>query len=268
MDVTFVHKENNVILNLYDFNNNCYSTFSLPDKFARVKREYQNCTTLSAWSSISSLGGIHSRWELGSKVQAFRAFNFSVVDVKFAHFSGEIEFRFEHPPAADYLLDTMFLLKILQTQASNDGCWFFNEKLSAYQERLHGFLNGARKLGMVRKFQIGNRSSWVTVKTEDFKSERPIYIQEPKAQILDHTQLVNNEPSRSTKDWAKLIKINKSKNKRNSILNYNYATKTFYFVNKSFGSKPKETQKPKGKPQKRKSTDTDGKNDNKKGRQD
>ena len=190
-----------------------------------------------------------------------------MTDIKFTQFSGEIEFRFIHPSAAEYLLDTMFLLKILQTQTSNDGCWFISEKLSIYQQYIHGFLNGARKAGLVRNFKIGNRANWMTVKTEDIKTERPIYIQEPKAQILDHTQLVNHEPSRQKDHWLGLIPLNKIKTKRNCLRSYNYKTKSFTFVSKNFGHISKVNVKGKNS-NKRKAN---GKNDNdveaKKGKQ-
>lgn len=191
-----------------------------------------------------------------------------MTDVKFTRFSGEIEFRFTDPVAAEYLLETMFLLKVLQTQASNDECWFFSEKLSHYQEYIQGFLNGARKMGFVRKFKIGNRANWMTVKTEDIKSERPIYIQEPKAQILDHTQLKNHAPTKQKANWQKLITLNKQKTKKNCLRTYNYQSKTFYSIDKAFGALIKKEIERKNKGNKRKAQEIENKQkENKKNKQ-
>jgi len=75
-------------------------------------------------------------------------------------------------------------------------------------------------MGMVRRFQIGNKSNYFVVKTEDIDSERPIYLQEPKSQLLDHVQLQNMEPSLNKDHWKSLIQLNKQKRRKNMLVSY------------------------------------------------
>lgn len=184
-----------------------------------VVEKYGKCTTISEWSNKACLSNT-SRGELGTNVQVFRTFNFAATDVTFTYFEGKIHFRFEHQPAADYLLDTMFLLKILQSQSRNDGCWFFKEKLSAYQEYLWGFLEAARIEGLVRRHKISNSANWMVIKTASIETERPIHIVEPKSQLLDHTQLENHAPTKCTNKWLDLISLNKTRTRKNCIRSY------------------------------------------------
>jgi len=114
----------------------------------------------------------------------------------------------------------MFLLKILQSQHKNANCWFFQEKLSEQQEFLRVFLEKARQNRMVRKFLISNRKNWVTVQTSDVASEKPLYIVEPRSQLLDHCLTTQNEPSYMRRDWAQMLSVNASKHRKNHIRLY------------------------------------------------
>jgi len=189
-------------------------------------RKFEGCASFSEWSNKKSLSN-SKNWPLSAGVDVFRQDNFSAEDVTFTHFQGCIEFRIRHPEPLDYLLETMFLVKILQTQSSNDGCWFFNEKLSDYQIYLRYYLDACRKAGFVRKHKISNRQNWFTIKTQNLASERPIHIIEPRAQLLDHTQQTNHAPSDNQEDWDNVVTINNTKNRKNKLKIYNYSTKTY-----------------------------------------
>jgi len=174
---------------------------------------------LTEWSNRKSLN--NSKFgELGKGVQAFRCDNFSAEDVKFDHFSNNILFRFRHSESRDYLINTMFLVKILQSQAKSDGCWFFNEKLSDYQQYLRCYLEASRREGFVRKFRISNQSNWFQIKTSNLSTERPIHLLEPRAQLLDHTHMSDHTPSKNQFDWDVVANINNIKNRKNKIRAY------------------------------------------------
>jgi len=73
----------------------------------------------------------------------------------------------------------------------------------------------ARQTGMVRRHLISNRRNWVVVKTDDKDSERPVYLSEPRSQMLDHTMTTQGKPSAIKEDWLKINELNKVKTRKN-----------------------------------------------------
>lgn len=186
----------------------------LPKKFEAIVREFDGSTSLGEWSDLASRAS-HKKGSIGTKgCQLFRCDNFAVEDVIFSDFSGNVEFRFSHSEPIVYLEATEFLLKILQSQSSGNGCWFFGEKLSKYQVYVKDYLERARRLELVRKYRISNRKNWLQVHTDNPKSERPIRLIEPHAQLLSLTQVAYQVPSKCKAHWLRVVELAKTQVKK------------------------------------------------------
>ena len=181
---------------------------------------------MGEWADLASMAN-NKRSSIGSKrTQIFQSHNFAITGAVFNDYAGRIEFTFHHSEPQVFLVETLFLLKILQSQSKEKGCWYFDEKLSGYQDYLATFLNAARREGMVRKFKISNRKNWFVIKSEDQATERLIHIVEPLAQLLSHVRTNNNIPSRNRADWKHVVEINKERSplatKCHKIFNYSF----------------------------------------------
>ena len=112
------------------------------------------------------------------------------------------------------------LFTILQIQNSHKDCWFLTEKLSQDQIYLDRYLEAARKSNVIRRFKISNRQNFFVVRCEDEKEERITHLVEPQAQLYDHTEMPNRNPTTNEACWRTVHENSKVRSRKYCLTTY------------------------------------------------